>query len=124
MTSAEFRERLMVFACETWRFTRALHGDASSRLAADQLMRAASSVAANYRAANLARSRPEFVAKLAIVREEADEVVFWLELMHRVDVPSRDSPTRDALLTEARELIAIISAAYRTSRERYGKPRA
>lgn len=87
-------------------------------------MRAASSVAANYRAANLARSRSEFVAKLAIVREEADEVVFWLELMHRVAVPVSQSATRDALLAEARELIAIVSAAYRTSRERYGKSRA
>lgn len=114
----------MAFACDTWRFTSHLRADTSTRFATDQLMRAASSVAANYRAANLARSRSEFVSKLAVVREEADEVVFWLELLQRVAMPAPLSPARDALLAEARSIIAIVSAAYRTSRERYGKPRA
>ena len=51
------------------------------KVIADQLMRSASSVAANYRAACRARSRAEFVAKLSIVVEEADETILWLELI-------------------------------------------
>lgn len=124
MTSAEFRERLLVFACDTWRFTKPLHSEPPCRFVADQLMRSASSVAANYRAANLARSRKEFLAKLAIVREEADEVVFWLELIQRTMVSGARAGDHGMLLAEAREIVAIVSAAYRTSRERYGQPRA
>lgn len=69
----------MAYALAVFRFTRPMMGEPSSRHVAQQLFRAATSVAANYRSACLGRSRQEFVAKLGVVREEADEVLFWLE---------------------------------------------
>ena len=121
MTSAEFRERTLAFAVAVWRACQAALENPSTRFAADQLVRSASSVAANYRAANLGRSRPEFIAKLGIVREEADEALFWLEFMIRTASPGGPRSDLEALHREATEIAAIVSAAYNTSRRRYGK---
>jgi four helix bundle protein len=74
-------------------------------------MRAAMSVAANYRAAGLARSRAEFISKLSIVLEEADEVVFWLELLRETDPTTERWRT---LIDEARQLVKIFAASKRT----------
>ena len=81
---------------------------------ATQLQDCATSAAANYRAAGRARSRKEFVAKLGIVNEEADEMVFWLEFMRESALASGDELTR--LLGEACELRAIFAASYATAR--------
>jgi four helix bundle protein len=70
-------------------------------------------VAANYRAAGLGRSRAEFIAKLGLVLEEADESVHWLE--HLSDTGS-DSPALQILLIEARELVRIFTTSVRTAR--------
>ena len=98
--------------------TRKLPG---ARNMADQLMDAATSVGANYRASSRARSRAEFVAKLGIVAEEIDESVYWLELMARTNVG--DPRTVGLLLPEAKELRAIFAASYRTARtgKRHGQ---
>lgn len=71
-------------------------------------------MAANYRVACLGRSRQEFVAKLGVVREEADEAVFWLEFTQRSGLSA--SPEAGVLLAEARELVATVSSAYRTTK--------
>jgi four helix bundle protein len=78
-----------------------------------QLLRSATSVAANYRAAGRARSRREFAAKIGIVLEEADETEFWIELLIEAGLADVER-TRD-LLREASELVAIFAAARRTS---------
>lgn len=77
-----------------------------------QLFRAATGVAANYRAACLGRSRQEFGAKLGVVREEADEAVFWIEFSRRSGLAG--GTELNGLVTESRELAAIIAAGYRT----------
>ena len=69
---------------------------------------------ANYRAAGRARSRAEFVSKIALVVEEADETVFWLECLIESGIV-RQELLQD-LLTEANELVAIFAASHRTSR--------
>lgn len=74
----------------------------------------ATSVEANYRATSRARSRAEFVSKLGIVVEEADETVYWLEFIGRVGLG--DEAAVDQLLTEARELRATFAASYATAR--------
>jgi four helix bundle protein len=84
-------------------------------------MRAAGSVAANYRAAGLGRSRAEFIAKLGLVREEADEAVYWLE--HLRDSGLEKDPTLPALLSEAMELSWIFSASLRTARNNHREAR-
>ena len=81
-----------------------------------QLIRSATSVAANYRSACRGRSKAEFVAKLGIVEEEADESSLWLELIENAGlVPAKKLA---ALRIEAQELTAIIVASIRTARRR------
>jgi four helix bundle protein len=79
-----------------------------------QLLRCGTSVAANYRAVCRARSKAEFVAKIGIVVEEADEPILWLELMTESGVLPRTKT--EALLKEANELTAIFAASQRTAR--------
>ena len=77
----QLRERTKLFAIRIVRLFRALQKTAEGRVLGRQLLRSGTGVAANYRAACRARSRPEFIAKIGIVVEEADETVFWLELL-------------------------------------------
>ena len=83
------------------------------RVIADQLMRSATSVASNYRAACRARSKAEFVAKLSIVVEEADETVLWLELIIEGELLPADK-VKD-LLAEGNEITAIMVASRKTA---------
>ena len=79
--AVELKERTKSFARRIIRLIRALPSCAESRIIGNQLLRAGTSVAANYRAVCRARSRAEFLAKLGVVIEEADESAFWLELL-------------------------------------------
>jgi four helix bundle protein len=78
-------------------------------------MRSATSVGANYRAACRARSRADFVAKLALVEEEADESLYWLELLKELNVPAGEDIVR--LMSEAGELVSIVVASKKTARK-------
>lgn len=80
-----------------------------------QLLRAGTSVGANYRAACRGRSRAEFASKLGVVVEEADECVFWLELL--IESGTMKIEKIGGLLTEAQQLTAIFTAATRTIRK-------
>ena len=79
-----------------------------------QLLRSATSVGANYRATCRARSKAEFVAKIGVVVEEADETLFWLELMEESKLET--GPKIRELSVEAGELVAIFAASQRTAR--------
>ena len=79
-----------------------------------QVLRAGTSVAANYRAVCRARSRAEFVSKMGVVVEEADETVFWLEILVETGIVPR--VRMENLLAEANELLAIFAASYWTAR--------
>ena len=79
-----------------------------------QLLRAGTSVAANYRAVGRARSKAEFIAKMDVVVEEADETVFWLELLIETSIIRKELVQE--LLTEANELLAIFAASHRTAK--------
>jgi four helix bundle protein len=81
MTSSELKARSKEFALRVLKLTAALPKTIEGRAIANQLVRSGTSVAANYRTACRARSRSEFVAKLGIVLEEADETQLWLELV-------------------------------------------
>jgi four helix bundle protein len=85
-----------------------------TRVIGRQLLRSGTSVGANYRAVCRARSRREFISKISIVVEEADETVFWFELLIEAGIVS---PKRlQQLLREANELLAIFAASLRTAR--------
>jgi four helix bundle protein len=79
-----------------------------------QLLRSATSVGANYRAARRARYRAEFIAKLGIVEEEADETAYWLDLIVSTELLS--AKRVDALRQEANEIVAIVIASIRTAK--------
>ena len=84
------------------------------RLLGDQLFRAGTSVAANYRAACRARSKAEFIAKLGIVEEEADESLFWLELIQELEL-CQDKLVQ-SLMKEGNEILAIVVSSINTAR--------
>ncbi|HKA37086.1 MAG TPA: four helix bundle protein [Thermoanaerobaculia bacterium] len=81
-----------------------------------QLLRSATSVAANYRAAGRSRSKAEFVAKIGVVVEEADESLLWLELLRDAAIVNQEKMA--PLLREAAELVAIFSASRQTATRR------
>src|SRR5216110_3565806 len=79
--SADLKARTNQFALRVIKLVDALPRTIQGRAVANQIIRSATSVAANYRAACRARSRAEFIAKIGVVEEEADEMSFWLELI-------------------------------------------
>ncbi len=81
-----------------------------------QLLRAATSIGANYRSACRARSRADFVSKISIVEEEADESVYWLELLLETKMVA--SHELVDLLQEARELTAIFASSGKTAKQK------
>src|SRR5208283_5814177 len=103
------------FALRVLRLYRSLPCTAEARVLGTQLLRSSTSIGANYRAACRARSRAEFVAKLGIVLEEADETAFWLELMR--DAGIFPEAKLQEIVQEAKELVAIFVASVRTRSE-------
>jgi four helix bundle protein len=110
----DLKDRTKRFALRTVRLYRALPFHEEARVIGRQLLRSGTSVVANYRAACRARSKAEFVAKLGIVLEEADETVSWLELLQESGImsPQKLMP----LVQEARELTAIFVSSIRTAK--------
>ena len=113
-TAEELRQRTKEFALRIVGLARALPPSDVGRHLGRQVLRAGTSVAANYRAACRGRSRAEFVAKLGIAVEEADETVFWLGLLADAQVVPRRR--LQPLLDEARELLFILSASRKTAK--------
>jgi four helix bundle protein len=113
MTERELLERTKQFAVRVFKLVGALPQTIQGRAVASQLIRSGTSVAANYRAACRARSKPEFIAKLGVVEEEADESAFWLELIIETDLLS-DAKVK-ALLVEAGEIVAIMASSKKTA---------
>src|SRR2546423_1020501 len=101
----ELRDRTRAFALRIVKVCDSLPARRSSDVIAKQLLKAGTSVAANYRAAGRARSRAEFIAKLCIVVEEADETIFWLQLRSEAELLPPDRLT--SLQQETNELVAI-----------------
>jgi four helix bundle protein len=110
------KNRTKQFALPIIRVIRSLPPGPEGRIISHQLLRSGMSVAANYRAVCRARSRSEFLAKLAIVIEEADESAFWLELL--VDAGLVPESKLKDLNSEANQLVAIFNASRTTSRKR------
>ncbi len=112
--AGELKRRTKIFAIRIVNLFRSLPHAPDAQTLGKQLLRSGTSVAANYRAVCRARSQAEFIARMGIVVEEADEAVFWLELLGETGVVS---PKRTLdLLKEANELVAIFGAPLRTSK--------
>lgn len=90
----------------------------STRVINYQLIKSATSTGANHRAAGRARSRAEFYSKLSITMEEADETIYWLEIIKASKIKCHQFEL-DFLITESKEISSIIAKARHTSK--YGK---
>jgi len=113
-TPKELQMRTRAFALRVLRVFRSLPDSREGRVLGQQLLRAATSVAANYRAACRARSHREFLFKLGIVEEEADESLFWLEFIAEAGIIPGEKLKE--LVSEASQLTAIFVASRRTAK--------
>ena len=110
----QLRARTKLVAIRIVKLFKSLPKTDEARIIGKQVMRSGTSVAANYRAVGRARSRAEFISKVGVVVEEADETVFWLELM--VDTGIVRKVLMESLLAEANELLAIFAASHGIAR--------
>ena len=113
MTKEELKDRTKKFAIRIFKFLNTVEKSESSQVLIRQLLRSASSVAANYRAVCRGKSNADFLNKLKVVDEEADESLFWLEMINDLNIICEKQELK-LLLTEANELVSIFSAAIRT----------
>ena len=107
------KERTMQVAIRVVRFCRTLPDTWEGRHVRDQLFRSGTGVASNYHATCRARSRRDFISKMGVVVEEADESVFRLKFVKRSEMSNSREAT--ALLNEANELLAIFTRSAKTA---------
>ena len=107
------------FAIDCWRFCKEVPNTREYNAYVNQLIRSSSSVGANYRATQRAKSKADFINKLKIVEEELDESVFWLEMFEEVLPIKKQEISK--LKKEGLELLAIIVASINTSRKNQNK---
>ena len=109
----ELQHRTVRFAVAVYKFVRPMFRDADTRYIAEQLLRASTSLVANYRAAAASRSHEELAARLAVVRRETDDAKFWLGFISETDVAPGRTVDLKRLSEEADELIRVLVAPYR-----------
>lgn len=111
------KARTKKMAIETIKASRKISNDYAGQVVTKQLIRSSTSVAANYRAACRARSAAEFISKLGIVEEEADESCFWIELLMESELCSKQE--FEAVYKEVKEITAIVTASGNTAKQRF-----
>ncbi len=117
MNKEELKIRTKAFAVKTFKFITDLEANRSVDITSYQLIKSSSSVAANYRAACRGKSSADFLNKLKVVDEEADESLFWFEFINELEINSNKTDLL-YLIQEANELVSIFSAAIRTIKSR------
>ncbi len=116
MTPDQMKQRTKLFGIRTVKVVEKLPARRAPQTIGQQLLRCGTSVGANYRAACRARSDAEFRAKLGICEEEADEAIYWLEMI--AELGYIRAALLKNLMTEADEILAMIVASIRTSRRK------
>jgi len=116
MTADELKQRTKTFGMRTIKVVEKLPSKRSATTIGHQLLRCGTSVGANYRAACRARSDAEFRAKLGICEEEADEAIYWLEII--IEMGYIQARQLEDLIREANALLAIIVDSIKTSRRK------
>jgi len=122
MTPDEMKQRTRRFAVRVIHAVESLPGTRLADVIGRQLLGSATSVGANYRAACRARSKAEFLAKLGIVEEEADESIYWMELLMEAGLMKQTKLAK--LVQEAGEILAIVVSSIKTTRRRTGSRKA
>ncbi len=116
MDEAEFKQRTKVLALRIMKLVEALPNTRSADVLAKQILRSATSIGANYRAACRAKSSADMITKLKIVEEETDETSYWLELLAEGKSLPHDQITE--LMKETNEILAMTVASIKTIRAR------
>ena len=109
------RKRMKVFSLDTIRFLNKVSTNDVSRVIKNQLLRSATSVAANYISACRSRSTPEFISKMGIVAEEADESLYWMEILEETQYI--DKEWLNYLKREINEILAIVVTSIKTAKK-------
>ena len=112
----EFKKRTQGYGLRITRLVLSLDGSQVGRTFGNQLLRAGTSVGANYRAACRARSRSDFISKMGVVEEECDETLYWMELL--VDAAIVKRARLADLIREGNEILALVVASRKTARFR------
>jgi len=116
MDSNELKQRTKSFALRVINLVSALPDERSTEMMGRQLLRSATSVGANYRAACRAKSTADFISKMGTVEEEADECMYWMELLSETKLVQAEK--LKPLMTEANELVAITVSSINTAKAR------
>ena len=116
MDKKELEKRTKKFALEVIRFVADLPKNKIANVLGYQLLKCGTSIGANYREANRAQSRKDFIHKIAVVEKEASETQYWLELCDALQMG--DLKTRSWLLSESGELLAIFTSIGKTTKRR------
>ena len=116
MTAEIMKNRTKKFAKQIIFLCRKLPKNREGSLIGNQIFRSGTSVASNYRAACRGRSKAEFIAKMGIVEEEADETLFWLEVIEKVKILRKDLIS--SLMQECNEILSIVVSSINTARRR------
>jgi four helix bundle protein len=116
MDENELKKRTKAFGLQVIKLVGALPNMKVANIISNQLVRSATSVGANYRSACRGRSKPDFISKISIAAEEADESQYWLEILLEANITSTEFVF--PLLKEANELTAILTASIKTARSR------
>ena len=119
MSPEELKERTKNFGLRILKLYEELTKSKKGEIIGNQLLRAGTSVGANYRAARRAKSDADFIYKIEIVEEEADESAFWLELISESNLMEKKK--LESLLKEAYELTAIFTSSGKTVKQRIRK---
>ncbi len=117
MTSTELKSRSKLFAVSIIKLCELLPSNRVGWTFTDQIIRSATSVAANYRAVCRSKSDRDFISKMETVLEEADETLFWLEMIEETNILSGVSAIK-ALQKEANELVSIFASSVKTVKNR------
>lgn len=117
MNNLELKHRTKRFALSIVKMAEGLPNRQVGWTISGQIMRSATSVAANYRAVNRAKSNRDFISKMETVIEECDETLFWLEFIQELEI-GIDSDTLEALKDEANQLTAIFVSSVKTIKQR------
>jgi four helix bundle protein len=114
MKAEEVKRRTRAFAIRVIRLVEALPNTRSAEVIGKQLLRCGTSVGANYRASCRARSQADFIAKMGIVEEEADETIYWIELLVESGLMKRERVA--GLLDEADQIVSLVVSSIKTAR--------
>ena len=114
MNADEMKKRTRAFALRTIRLVEALPQTRTAEVIGKQLLRCGTSVGANYRAACRARSQADFISKMGIVEEEADETIYWMGLLIEAGLMEKERVAN--LLDEASQIVAMVVSSIKTAR--------